>query len=117
LDDLLRFRFRGIESVSESDFLIVERLFNGFEQVLGPVGTAKSLHLLAPKFFPLWDRAIAKAYHCTVGNVGTNTANYAAFFRIAAFQARTLSPTMPEEANLLKRIDEYNYCKHTKGWM
>jgi len=30
-------------------------------------------------------------------------------------QARTLSPTIPEEANLLKRIDEYNYCKAHKG--
>jgi hypothetical protein len=47
LDDALRFRSRGIESVSESDLPIVERLFNVFEQVLGPVGAAKSLHLLA----------------------------------------------------------------------
>ena len=72
---------------------------------------------MAPKFFPLWDRAIAKAYRCELGNVGTNGANYSAFFLTAVLQARTLSPTMPEEANLLKRIDEYNYCRHTKGWM
>jgi len=117
LDDALRFRCRGIESISKSDLPIVESVFNSFEQVLGPVGAAKSLHLLAPKFFPLWDRAIAKAYRCELGNVGTNSANYSAFFLTAVLQARTLSTTMPEEANLLKRIDEYNYCKHTKGWM
>jgi hypothetical protein len=117
LDDVLRFRSGGIESVRKSDLPIVESLFNIFEQVLGPVGAAKSLHLLAPKFFPLRDRAIAKAYRCELGNVGTNGANYSAFFLTAVLQARTLSPTMPEEANLLKRIDEYNYCKHTKGWM
>lgn len=29
-----------------------------------PVGVAKTLHLLAPKFFPLWDEEIAKAYGC-----------------------------------------------------
>jgi hypothetical protein len=117
LDDALRFRSRGIESVSNSDLPIVESLFDSFEQVLGPVGAAKSLHLLAPKFLPLWDRAIAKAYLCELGNVGTNDANYSAFFLAAGLQARTLAPTMPEEENLLKRIDEFNYCKHTKGWM
>jgi len=117
LDDVLRFRSRSIESVSNSDVPIVEGLFNSFEQVLGPVGAAKSLHLLAPKFLPLWDRAIARAYRCELGNVGTNDANYSAFFLVAGLQARTLAATMPEEANLLKRIDEFNYCKHTKGWM
>jgi hypothetical protein len=116
-DDTLRFRSRTIESVSEPDLPIVESLFNSFEQVLGPVGAAKSLHLLAPKYFPLWDRAIAKAYRCELGNVGANGANYSAFFLTAALQARTLSRIMPEESNLLKRIDEFNYCKHTKGWM
>jgi hypothetical protein len=117
LDDALRFRSRGIQSVRKSDLPIVESLFNSFERVLGPVGAAKSLHLLAPKFLPLWDRAIAKAYDCELGSVGTNGANYSLFFLHAVRQARTLSPSMPEEANLLKRIDEYNYCKHTKGWM
>jgi len=117
LEDALRFRSRGIQSVGESDLPIVESLFNSFEQVLGPVGAAKSLHLLSPRFFPLWDRAIAKAYRCELGNVGTNGANYSAFFLTAVLQALTLSPAMPEEANLLKRIDEYNYCKHTKGWI
>jgi hypothetical protein len=47
----------------------------------------------------------------------SNDAYYSAFFLAAGLQARTLAPTMPEEANLLKRIDEFNYCKHTKGWM
>jgi hypothetical protein len=117
LGDALRFRSAGIESVSESDLPIVESLFNGFEEVLGPVGAAKSLHLLAPKFFPLWDRAIAKAYRCELGNVGTNSVNYSVFFLTAAMQAQTLSAAIPGEANLLKRIDEYNYCKHSKGWM
>ena len=52
LEDALRFRSRGIESISKSDLPIVVSLCNSFEQVLGPVGAAKSLHLLAPKFFP-----------------------------------------------------------------
>jgi len=32
-----------------------------FENVLGPVGASKALHLLAPRLFPLWDSHIAKA--------------------------------------------------------
>ena len=35
-----------------------------------------------------------------------NGANYSAFFLTAVLQAGTLSPTIPEEANPLKRIDE-----------
>jgi hypothetical protein len=32
------------------------------ESVLGSVGAAKSLHLLAPQFFPLWDNEIDSEY-------------------------------------------------------
>jgi hypothetical protein len=92
-------------------------LFDSFERVLGPVGAAKSLHLLAPKFFPLWDRKIAKHCRCELGRVGTNGVNYTAFFLITVTQVRALMASMPEETNLLKRIDEYNYGKYTKGWM
>jgi hypothetical protein len=85
-----------------------------FSKLVHSSAAKEIVNRLAPKFFPLWDRAIAKAYRCELGNVGTNGVNYSAFFLTAVLQARTLSPTMPGEANLLKRIDEYNYCKHTK---
>jgi hypothetical protein len=117
LDEALVFRHRNITSVTKIDLSMIENLFESFEQVLGPVGAAKTLHLLAPKFFPLWDRKIAKAYRWELGPVGTNGVNYVAFFLIAATQVNVLSPVMTDETNLLKRIDEYNYCKYTKGWM
>lgn len=44
------------------DEATVKGVFKSFEKVLGPVGATKCLHLLAPRFFPLWDRAIAEAY-------------------------------------------------------
>jgi hypothetical protein len=116
LGDVLRFRSRDIAAVGEADLSMIERLFDSFERVLGPVGAAKSLHLLAPRFFPLWDRKIAKAYRWELGLVGTNGVRYVAFSLIAATQVRALSPTMTNETNILKRIDEYNYGKHTKGW-
>jgi hypothetical protein len=117
LGNALLFRPREITSVSEVDLSIIENLFDSFERVLGPVGAAKSLHLLVPKFFPLWDREIAKAYKCELGSVGTNGVNYLAFFLITTTQVRALPSIVPDEINVLKRIDEYNYCRYTKGWM
>lgn len=55
-------RQRSIEEFSPEDAQEIGHLFNEFDEVLGPVGAAKCLHLLAPRFFPLWDNAIAKAY-------------------------------------------------------
>src|SRR5438045_1968864 len=49
---LRTFRYRRLESFDEKDVPIVQRIFREFESVLGPVGTAKALHLLAPDFFP-----------------------------------------------------------------
>jgi len=53
-DSLSRFRGRRIEHLSGIDEPAVAELFQGFEARLGPVGAAKALHLLAPRFFPLW---------------------------------------------------------------
>ncbi len=47
-------RGRSIQSFSGEDVATVEGLFGSFEEVLGPVGAAKCLHLLAPHYFPLW---------------------------------------------------------------
>ena len=52
-------RRRSILSLTRDDMPKVIGIFDEFEQVLGPAGASKSLHLLAPEFFPLWDRAIA----------------------------------------------------------
>jgi len=50
---LITFRQRSIESFNQEDDSKVARIFRVFEEVLGPVGAAKCLHLLAPRFFPL----------------------------------------------------------------
>ena len=117
MDQVLAFRSRSIDSVTEADLKTVESLFDSFEKVLGPVGAVKALHLLAPKFFPLWDRKIAKGYRCELNTVGANGANYMAFFLSTLQQVRSLLPAMRGESDLLKSIDEFNYCRYTKGWM
>lgn len=49
---IFQFRHRNINSLNETDKNVIVPLFQSFEQVIGPVGAAKTLHLLAPSFFP-----------------------------------------------------------------
>lgn len=114
--ELATFRNRSIESLLDEDGSLVQKLFADYEEVLGPVGAAKALHLLAPRFFPLWDRAIAKAYGLALRERGKNADRYRRFMEITKQQHATLSGEQAIEQNLLKALDEYNYCKYTKGW-
>ena len=47
---------REIASLTDADEEQLLAIFGDFETALGPVGAAKALHLLAPRFMPLWDR-------------------------------------------------------------
>jgi hypothetical protein len=115
LTSTLTFRARSISSLSDSDRNLILNLFSEFENVLHPVGAVKALHLLAPSFFPLWDRAIASAYGCSMGLLGTNAPRYLRFMTRVKEQASQLQQTTGA-VNLLKAIDEYNYCKFSKHW-
>ncbi|KPL87110.1 hypothetical protein [Ardenticatena maritima] len=114
---LLTFRQRSIEDFNQEDEGKIRSVFKAFEVILGPVGAAKCLHLLAPHFFPLWDRAIAKAYGFPLGKIGTNAERYCRFMRIVKEQVQSLGGEQTIGRNPLKAIDEYNYCKYTKGWI
>jgi hypothetical protein len=114
---LITFRQRSIQSINQEDESEVVRVFKAFEEVLGPVGAAKCLHLLAPRFFPLWDRAIAKAYGLPLKQNGRNAERYWRFMGIVKKQVQSLGGEQAIGRNPLKAIDEYNYCKHTKGWI
>jgi hypothetical protein len=103
-----------IEELRVDQRASIERLFGAFEVVLGPVGAAKSLHLLAPGLFPLWDVAIAKAYGFPLGRVGTNSERYWQFMLIAKEQCIGFGGEAALRRNPLKAIDEYNYCKFTR---
>ncbi len=92
------------------------KLFNDFEMILGPVGAAKSLHLLSPKFFPLWDGKIAAAYGCRLKKRGYNKERYLDFMFIAKEQCAIISGKYGIN-DPLKSIDEFNYCKITKKWI
>jgi len=114
---LITFRQRSIESFNPEDENRIKQLFKAFEEVLGPVGAAKCLHLLAPRFFPIWDRAIAKAYGLSLRQKGRNADRYYHFMELVKEQVRNLGGEQAIGRNPLKAIDEYNYCKYTKRWI
>ena len=97
----------------QGDELWICLTFSSFQKVLGPVGAAKVLHLLAPQFFPLWDRNIAaKAYKVPLDMTG-----YVAMIRTVQFQRERIGGNLPTPDNFLKLIDEYNYCRYSKNWI
>ena len=104
------YRRRSIASLTSGEEDALRIIFSRFEAVLGPVGAAKSLHLLAPLFFPLWDNAIARAYGVKFGREAPD--GYVRFMRISKEQCRVLAEQGAPWPDLLKAVDEYNYCTH-----
>ena len=108
-------RQRNIGRLTAGDEPQVVSVFTDFEEVLGPVGAAKCLHLLAPNYFPLWDRAIAQAYGIYLGPKGKNGKKYFHFMETTRDQVLRLRKERKGKKHLVKAIDEFNYCRYTLG--
>lgn len=115
--EIRAYRHRTIASITSDDEEGVGSLFHAFEMTLGPVGASKTLHLLAPQFFPLWDRSIAEAYGLPLRSRGSNSPNYWAFMHVTKVLIEHVGGAESIGRNPLKAIDEYHYCKHTKHWL
>lgn len=115
LEQLVVLRTRSLPEVDNSERL-VPVIFQDFTKVLGRVGAAKCLHLLAPRFFPLWDAAILKGYGMekTPFRNSTEAERYVAFMGIVKVQLAKLGDISSFTGNTLKSLDEYNYCRFTK---
>lgn len=113
---LMDFRNRHIYKMTKIPDQDIRVIFEDFSVVLGRVGAAKCLHLLAPGFFPLWDAAILKGYGLEKGECRhlTNAERYIAFINISKCQIINLGKFSPINDNPLKSLDEYNYCRFTK---
>jgi len=121
-------RPRYIQSLQEADEPTIKRLFMLFLDALrikegnkkdceSPVAVAKALHLLAPRFLPIWDDKIARAYACHYNQYPDR--KYVTFaYKMKALE-RQLQEHVPPDCGrtFLKLIDEYNYAKHTRGWI
>jgi hypothetical protein len=114
---VMKYRNRSINSFSIEDRASISKIFNEFELILGPVGAAKSMHLLAPKFFPLWDRTIAINYDIKLLKVGNNSNNYLELISSIKQQIINTEKIYKFDRNPIKSIDEVNYCKYTKDWL
>jgi hypothetical protein len=112
--DLLAYRQQTIMDLDQQETTkaAVVDIFKEFERVLGAVGAAKALHLLAPQLFPLWDDAITKGYSRRLRGARSNADRYWGFMLVAKEQCSYLSGGV-DHRTLLKRIDEYNYCRYT----
>lgn len=119
------FRKRNISDLHGSDENEIKSLFNDFLEALkverdgkqktSPVAVAKALHILAPNFFPLWDKKIAEAYGMRFKKPGDE---YFAFCKISGYIAQKIKDYVGHpEKSLLRLIDEYNYAKFTKNWI
>ena len=117
LDELKVYRSRKIQEYSDCENVTIEMIFNKFGLILGPVGASKMLHLLAPTFFPLWDGEISKFYGIYFKQKGSNGKYYSDFIGLVKRQIEFLGGEKAIGRNPLKAIDEFNYCKCTKGWI
>jgi hypothetical protein len=105
-------------SLTDADEEQLLAIFGDFETALGPVGAAKALHLLAPRFMPLWDRAIAAEYTGQLGRMGSNSWRYLRFMRECRLQSIAAGgDAAAADGNILKALDEYNYCIFSKQWI
>jgi nitric oxide reductase large subunit len=121
------FRNRDIFSLSDSDQEKIEALFNDFVEALsvelkngkvnrGTAPAAKALHILAPHFFPMWNRRIAIAYGCRYRQYPAK--KYFSFCKIMREVAEEVKEYKIEsDKTILKLIYEYNYAKYTKEWI
>jgi hypothetical protein len=121
------FRKREISTLSEPDESLIRTIFIDFLNALkiedgkkkglkSPVSVAKTLHLLAPLFFPIWDDKIARAYGCYYSE--NPAEQYLKFSRIAKQQVDQLKIEVSDPKKpFLKLLDEYNYSKFTKKWI
>jgi hypothetical protein len=124
------FRTRDILDYVPADDESIRLLFDRFLRALeicegskkgarSPVAAAKALHVLAPRFFPLWDQRIANAYGCPYTQQPSK--KYALFMaKMRDFAKQMVSAGLISDdggRTLLKCIDEYNYAKYTKAWI
>jgi len=111
---LRSYRRRSIESLIGDEQGEIEAIFDDFDRLLVPPGAAKGLHVLAPRFFPLWDRPIAsKGASIWFGKRGTNSSLYWRWILRMQRECEKLGGEAVWGPGLLKRLDEFYYCRFT----
>jgi hypothetical protein len=111
-DELAGLGARSIESLAPSDEPCIKGVYREFAAVLGQTGASKALHMLAPRFCPLWDGFIAaQAY----GLYARDDRDYWRLVSATAEQVKSIGGEAALGRNPIKAFDEYNYCRYTLG--
>jgi len=80
-DILERFRRMDLARISDEEFneldTDIRSCYTAVRKVVGPTAASKTLHIIAPKFFPMWDAKIRKLY-----GVGDGEGGYVHFMRM-----------------------------------
>jgi hypothetical protein len=107
--ELMELGDRAIETMTDADRSTVERLFDRFVAVLGPVGSAKTLHLLAPRWFPIFDNYILQAFRVW----GRDGHAYWRFTTAIKAQVEMVGGEAAAGPNVVKALDELSFCRFT----
>lgn len=118
---ILDFSFADVDEIRElfQHVLVAQAICEGRKQgVQSPVAAAKTLHILAPNFFPIWDNRIAHAYQCDYASQPLDRyIDFMEQMKQIAERLQTVQQSLPTNKTLLKLIDEYNYARYTKDWV
>jgi hypothetical protein len=106
---LARLRERPVETMTADDRPTVEQTFDHFAGVLGPVGSAKTLHLLAPRWFPIFDNYILGAFHIW----GRDGRAYWQFMTAIQAQVHMVGGETTAGPMVVKALDELSFCRFT----
>ncbi len=121
LKQLKKERLDNID-LEEHGNLIME-MYQDFKQILGPTGTSKTLHLLIPDLFVMWDSKIKRGKR-----EGKNYKKFMFDMQKQAIEAiksykkkhkvsfNIARKKLSEKKPIPKLIDEYNYSK-MKKWI
>lgn len=105
---MMSYRQRNIQTLIDDDQQKIMAIYGDFRPILGPVGTAKGLHLFAPYFFCPWDTRIYNGY----GLDGYKSSHYWQFLRQTQRQIECLKDNFGDE-NPIKAIDRFNFWHFT----
>lgn len=141
-DTIERYRGRELASLVSEEREQVDSMFRHLleasratspqtgKQRRSPVSVGKAMHGLAPRFFPLWDREIARRYGCGWHSLTGAGGAYWSFMlqqklilqdlgdeRTRREIERGLSERARFPKTLVKFLDEFNYAQFTKRWI
>lgn len=111
LNSIIGFRRRSILSLVTEDEAVIKSIYGDFDKILSHVGTAKGLHLVAPRFFIAWDNKIRQGY-----GLGDKPKHYIEFLTQSKEQVLSLkSEGYALNDNILKLLDQFNFWHFTRN--